>query len=154
MPETLLDVLVDNNRPVYKDRHARNSSWPGELISTQRPYTFAQTCLLSLSFFLAVRAADHTFALSAQDILDAVQKLFPQQQGMPTGKGKVQVVSTVADAEVYIDGKFVGDTPSTVPLSAGDHTIEVKASHFSDWKRTISVTDGSDLNVKANLQSQ
>jgi hypothetical protein len=28
-----------------KDRHARISSWPGELISTQRPNTFAQTCL-------------------------------------------------------------------------------------------------------------
>jgi S1-C subfamily serine protease len=94
------------------------------------------------------------FALSAQDILDAVQKLFPQQQGVPAGKGKVQVVSTVADAEVYIDGKFVGDAPSTVPLSAGDHTIEVKASKFGDWKRTISVTDGSDLNVKATLQPQ
>jgi hypothetical protein len=80
--------------------------------------------------------------------------LLKKKQGVPAGKGKVQVVSTVADAEVYIDGKFVGDAPSTVPLSAGDHTIEVKASKFGDWKRTISVTDGSDLNVKATLQPQ
>ena len=35
MPENLLDVLVDNNRPVYKDRHARTSSWPGALCSTK-----------------------------------------------------------------------------------------------------------------------
>jgi S1-C subfamily serine protease len=94
------------------------------------------------------------FALSAQDILDAVQRFFPQQQPVQSGKGKLQVVSSVPDAEVYIDGKFVGDAPSTVPLSAGDHTIEVKASKFADWKRTISVTDGSDLNIKAALQPQ
>jgi S1-C subfamily serine protease len=94
------------------------------------------------------------FALSAQDILTVVQRFFPQQQRSQSEKGRLQVVSSVPDAEVYIDGKFVGNAPSTVPLSAGDHTVEVKASKFADWKRTVSVTDGSDLNVKAALQPQ
>src|SRR5271170_7477778 len=35
VPENLLSVLVDNNRPTNKDRHARNSSWPGALCSTE-----------------------------------------------------------------------------------------------------------------------
>jgi len=94
------------------------------------------------------------FALSAQDILEAVQRFFPVQIPNTAGKGKIQIASTVSDAEVYIDGKFVGDAPSSVPLSAGDHVIEVKASKFADWKRTITVTDGSDQNVKASLQPQ
>lgn len=94
------------------------------------------------------------FALSAQDILNVVQRFFPQQQPVQSEKGRLQVVSSVPDAEVFIDGKFVGNAPSTVPLSAGDHTVEVKASKFADWKRTLSVTDGSDLNVKAALQPQ
>jgi S1-C subfamily serine protease len=94
------------------------------------------------------------FALSAQDILSVVQRFFPQQPPTETKKGRLQVASSVADADVYIDGKFVGNAPSTVPLSPGDHTVEVKASKFADWKRTISVTDGSDLNVKASLDPQ
>jgi S1-C subfamily serine protease len=95
------------------------------------------------------------FALSAQDILDVVQRLLPQQQSPTQSQtGRVQVVSSVPDAEVYIDGKFVGNAPSTVPLSAGDHVVEVRASKFTDWKRTISVTSGSDLNVKAAMQPQ
>ena len=94
------------------------------------------------------------FALSAQDILSVVQRFFPQQQSVPSEKGRLQVVSSVPDAEVYIDGKFVGNTPSTVPLAAGDHIVEVKASKFADWKRTVSVIDGSDLNVKVALQPQ
>jgi S1-C subfamily serine protease len=94
------------------------------------------------------------FALSAQDILNVVQQFFPQQHPAQPEKGRLQVVSSVPDSEVYIDGNFVGNAPSTVPLSAGDHTVEVKASKFADWKRTVSVTDGSDLNVKAALQPQ
>ena len=94
------------------------------------------------------------FALSSQDILEAVQRFFPQQQPPQPGNGRLQVASSVGDAEVYIDGKYVGNAPSTVPLPAGDHTIEVKAAKFSEWKRTISVTDGSDLNIRATLQPQ
>ena len=44
--------LEKSNRPTYKDRHARNSSWPGELISITCRIHFAQTCLLVLDFFL------------------------------------------------------------------------------------------------------
>lgn len=94
------------------------------------------------------------FALSAQDILGVVQRFFPQQQPGQPDKGRLQVASSVPDAEVYIDGKFVGNAPSTIPLPAGDHTVEVKAAKFTDWKRTVSVTDGSDLNIKAALQPQ
>ena len=41
----LLTRIAYRGRRAYKDRHARISSWPGELISTQRPNTCAQTCL-------------------------------------------------------------------------------------------------------------
>jgi S1-C subfamily serine protease len=94
------------------------------------------------------------FALSSQDILDVVQRFFPQPQPVLQDKANLQVVSSTPDAEIYIDGKFVGDTPSALSLSPGDHTVEVKASKFADWKRTISVTSGSSVNIKADLQPQ
>src|SRR5271170_7803486 len=75
VPGNLLDELVDNNRPVYKDRYARNSSWPGALCPTKRPNTFAQTCLLALSFFLAVgRRTIHSRPL------DRVRRLLAPRQ--------------------------------------------------------------------------
>jgi S1-C subfamily serine protease len=93
------------------------------------------------------------FALSAQDILDVVQRFFPQQS-VPSDKAQLQVASSVPDAEIYIDGKFVGDAPSILSLRTGDYTVEVKASKFADWKRTVSVTSGSNVNIKAELQPQ
>jgi hypothetical protein len=57
---SLVLKMVFNDRPTLKDGHARISSWPGELVSNQRPYTFAQTCLLA-QVFPCSPAADHTF---------------------------------------------------------------------------------------------
>ena len=42
--------MVSQDRSVYQERHARISSWPGNLISNKRPDTFAQTCLSSHAF--------------------------------------------------------------------------------------------------------
>ncbi len=94
------------------------------------------------------------FALSAQNILEIVQRFFPTQQPVQSDQARIQVASSVPDAEIYIDGKFVGDAPSALSLQPGDHTIEVKASKFVDWKRTVSVSSGSDVNIKAELQPQ
>jgi S1-C subfamily serine protease len=94
------------------------------------------------------------FAISAQDILDVVQRFFPTRPAVSSDKAQVQVASSVPDAEIYIDGKFVGDAPSAISLTAGDHTIEVKASKYSDWKRTLNISPGSNVNIKADLQAQ
>jgi hypothetical protein len=58
---SLIPTMVFNDRSTYKDRHARNSSWPGEIISAQRPNTFAQTCLLGPNSPCSP-AADHTLS--------------------------------------------------------------------------------------------
>ena len=58
---SLVPKMVFNDRPTLKDGHARISSWPGELVSNQRPYTFAQTCLLAQTSPCSP-AADHTFS--------------------------------------------------------------------------------------------
>ena len=48
------------------------------------------------------------FALSSHDILDVVQRFFPQPHPVLPDKANLQVASSIPDAEIYIDGKFVG----------------------------------------------
>src|ERR1700719_53720 len=50
-------------RSAYKNRHARNSSWPGKLISNQRPDTLTQTASPRPQLFSCSHAADHTSCL-------------------------------------------------------------------------------------------
>lgn len=63
---------------------------------------------------------------------------------------EVDISSAPPSADIEIDGKFVGSTPSTVSLGAGDHDVAVKKSGFQTWNRKISVS-GGHINVSAEL---
>ena len=60
--------------------------------------------------------------------------------------------STPTAADIAIDGKFVGNTPSTVTVAAGSHQLIVSKKGFTDWTRTINVTGGS-IHVDATLDA-
>ncbi|MGD0403070.1 MAG: PEGA domain-containing protein [Candidatus Acidiferrales bacterium] len=61
--------------------------------------------------------------------------------------GVLILSSEIAGAEIYIDGKFVGDTPSTISLASGTHQIAIKAGGKKDWKREIEVLKGSQVTL-------
>lgn len=63
----------------------------------------------------------------------------------------VAIKSTPDGAEITIDGKLVGTTPSTVQLLPGEHTIAIDKSGFKSWQRTITVTAGGAINLEASL---
>ncbi len=63
-------------------------------------------------------------------------------QTQTTINAEIDVTSTPAGAEVELDGNFVGSTPSTIGVSAGDHTITVKKNGYKPWERKIKVTSG------------
>ena len=64
----------------------------------------------------------------------------------------VVLKSTPAGADLTVDGKYMGSTPSTVRLAAGDHVIVVGKSGFKPWQRTIAVNPGGIVNVDATLE--
>lgn len=64
----------------------------------------------------------------------------------------VAVTSTPAGADIELDGAFVGSTPSTITVSAGDYTLTLKKSGFSTWERKIKVS-GGNVQVSAELQA-
>jgi hypothetical protein len=69
------------------------------------------------------------------------------------GEGKVAVESSVPNAEVLVDGKFVGSAPlATLVLAAGTHTIEVTAKGYLPWKRDLTLERGATTRVMADLE--
>jgi len=65
---------------------------------------------------------------------------------------KVSVASDPAGADVYVDGNFVGSTPSLLPLPPGSYKIEVKASGYKSWSREIKALPGGEVSLKATLE--
>ena len=63
--------------------------------------------------------------------------------------GSVAITSEPPDADIYIDGKFVGQTPSTIRLAAGSHHVEVRVQSRQTWERDLEVLKDSQLSLHA-----
>lgn len=70
-----------------------------------------------------------------------------------SAKGSVSVSSNPTGADVSVDGDFVGNSPATLKLTPGKHTIGVKMSGYKDWLREISIQPSSEVTLSANLES-
>jgi serine protease Do len=101
------------------------------------------------------------FAISASDLLSVLLKFYPdplssakQLLASPNSSaaakpsspdqnlGTVELREPKA-AEIYIDSKFVGDIPATLPLAGGKtYLIVVKAPGRADWIKRVSVLPG------------
>lgn len=73
-------------------------------------------------------------------------------QNINSTAGKLQLESNPPGADVEIDGSFVGNTPSDVQVSDGDHTVTVKKAGFKSWERKLRVTAGSSVHLSAELE--
>jgi hypothetical protein len=54
----------------------------------------------------------------------------------------VAVSSTPPGADIFVDEDFVGNTPSTVNVTAGRHVVTVKKSGFQSWARVVNFSGG------------
>jgi len=66
----------------------------------------------------------------------------------------VPVASTPDGADITVDQKFMGSTPSTLRLTAGDHTISIEKSGFKPWQKTITLTAGASPTISVTLEKQ
>ena len=69
----------------------------------------------------------------------------------PAAASCVTFVSEPQGADIYVDGKFVGNTPSTLALPTGAHEIRVEADNFKTWTRKLASTAGSTVTIHAAL---
>jgi PEGA domain len=64
----------------------------------------------------------------------------------------IVIKSTPDGADITVDGKFVGSTPSTLKLTIGEHTITIEKSGFKLWTRTMTVSSAGNVSIDATLE--
>ena len=72
-----------------------------------------------------------------------------------TGKpalGTVVLTAVPANAEVLVDGNFVGNAPVNLKLTPGKHTIVVSAKGYQGLTRDIMVMPDSEVRLTAELE--
>jgi hypothetical protein len=80
------------------------------------------------------------------------QPTMVQTSAADSTKGKINVNSTPDGADIYIDNNFVGNAPASLSLTPGQHSVKVSEDGYKDWQKDLSVTAGSEVNLKAALQ--
>jgi hypothetical protein len=100
------------------------------------------------------------FALSSRDLLSVLSRYYPNIENrhqLPStsqnGTGSVLISSDEEGADIFVDGKFVGNTPSTLALPAGQHEFRIESPNRVAWSRQVELFKGSNVTVKATLMS-
>jgi hypothetical protein len=69
-----------------------------------------------------------------------------------TGLSSVIVKSTPDGAEIMVDDKFLGTTPSTVQLTPGEHRLVITKIGFKAWERTMTINPNGSVNLDVSLE--
>lgn len=74
----------------------------------------------------------------------------PAQQSLSS----VTVESTPSGADITLDGKYVGSTPSKLEVPLGNHLILVQKVGYSPWQRMVGITAGEAIEVNAEMEKK
>jgi hypothetical protein len=97
-------------------------------------------------------ASPEAGATTAQSGTDAASA--QNGNGLNATLSTVEVKSTPDGAEITVDEKFMGNTPSSLRLTVGDHKIKLEKSGFKTWERTLTVGAGETATVAPSLEKQ
>jgi len=75
----------------------------------------------------------------------------PSHDSAQEGSASVTIKSTPDGADILLDGKFAGNTPSTIRIKAGDHTVRIELKGFSAWERSLTISADAQMTLNANL---
>jgi len=77
---------------------------------------------------------------------------------VPAPSGSVGGLLTVntddQTSEIFVDGAFVGNPPARLKLPVGSHVVEVRKTGFKDYRKQLTVVDGSELTLRARLEKE
>src|SRR5579862_6115652 len=63
----------------------------------------------------------------------------------------VVVTSAPNHADITVDGKFLGTTPSTVRINSGDHSVTIEKDGFKAWQRVMTLIPGGSITLDVTL---
>jgi PEGA domain-containing protein len=73
------------------------------------------------------------------------------EAGLAMQLASIMVKSTPPGADINVDGKYMGSTPSTIQLAPGEHAVSIEKDELRPWQRTMTVTAGGSSSIDATL---
>ena len=136
-----ITLAVDGNAEIWvNDERKGTGSWTGNLATGD--------------YKVQCRLAGHrstTKELSIDQTLDGTTIRLAAP--LPI-YGRLDISSSPANADIYLDGQKVGTTPMMLPKCLiGQHTVRISKAGHSDFAKTIVLAEGATEKISARLES-
>ncbi len=66
--------------------------------------------------------------------------------------GVLNITANIEKANVFIDGKFVGEAPITTEMPVGPRAVQVSKGGYKDFFQNVSSVAGQDVNLDVKLE--
>jgi plastocyanin len=103
---------------------------------------------------IALGGASAAMTVQTTQSAPAAQSVSAVGNGAALTSISLTVSSSPSGADITIDGKFMGSTPSSLQVGAGDHTVTIEKLGFKTWQRTVTLTAGSSPTINATLEKK
>ena len=135
-------LKVDGNAEIWVNGERKgNGSWTGNL----GPGTY----------IFEAKKENHRDSYMSRDLVVSSEPLTITLQSPTPILGEADINSSPAMADIYIDGKKVGQTPQTVSnLLVGQHQVRISKQGYSDHNSTLTIREGETSMLTAKLEKQ
>jgi len=147
----LIDAKTKDVMWAYEVHKSSHGALLFGTLAARGKQSVAEACAKHLKDFIdKVKDGGPTAPVSAQ-VAGANGALPNNFANSPVSVASTVAVSSVpAGADIYVDQDFVGNTPSTVNVQFGKHSVVLKKTGFQDWVRDMSFS-GGNINLNAEL---
>lgn len=139
-----------------KDNKFAVFNWDGDRIASKSTRSLGgsvEEACKAITAHWSAHSAERAAALAAQaQPAPVAATQAPAPAPVVPAAPKITVTSNPVGADIEIDGSFVGNTPSSVDMTPGDHVIRITKSGYAPWERKMKVMTGS-ININAELEA-
>jgi len=131
-----------------------NEAMTGEIIRTAIVFFPAATLFLLMhgKDITIPKGTGITAYVNGDIPLDPKRFVAQNEDGSDAVLSTVEIKSTPAGAEITVDDKFMGSTPSSLRLAEGDHKVKLEKSGFEIWERTLTISAGATATIDPTLE--
>ena len=131
---------VDGNAEIWVNGERKGTgSWTGNLGAG--------------TYVFEAKKKNHRDSYMSRDIIVTSEPQTITLQAPTPILGEADINSTPAMADIYIDGKKVGQTPQMVSdLLVGQHQVRISKQGYSDYNSTLTVREGETSILTAKLE--
>ena len=105
-------------------------------------------------------AAGSTKQIAQRNAVTSATKVAANEKGKPLAlqptatAGLLIVKSPATTARIFVNGKFVGNTPHSFTLNAGEHQLRLEADGFQAWTRAVAIRGNQQIGIIAALEQR